>query len=248
MIIRLDGKVALVTGSARGIGAAIAGKLAESGCRVVISDIDVDGAEKTAQTINNNGGAAAALAADVAKIDQAEKLVKETIDKFDKIDILVNNAGITRDNLLMRMREAEWDAVLAVNLKGTFNCIKAVIRPMMKQRNGKIINISSVVGVMGNAGQANYAASKAGVIGLTKSAAKEVGSRNIQVNAIAPGYILTDMTKDLPESAKEAFLTIIPLQRAGNADDVANTVLFLASPLSDYITGQVLHVDGGMAM
>ncbi|MBN1481105.1 3-oxoacyl-[acyl-carrier-protein] reductase [candidate division KSB1 bacterium] len=244
----LEGKVALITGAARGIGAAIAFKLADFGCRVTLSDIDVVGAEKTAQEIKNSGGEAAALAADVARLTQAENLIKETIDKFDKIDILVNNAGITRDNLLMRMSEAEWDAVLAVNLKGTFNCTKAVIRPMMKQRSGKIINISSIVGVIGNAGQANYAASKAGVIGLTKSVAKEVGSRNIQVNAVAPGYILTEMTKDLPESAKEAFLTVIPLQRAGHADDVANTVLFLASPLSDYITGQVLHVDGGMVM
>ncbi|RQW06864.1 3-oxoacyl-[acyl-carrier-protein] reductase [candidate division KSB1 bacterium] len=247
-MITLEGKVALITGAARGIGAAIAFKLADFGCRVTLSDIDVVGAEKTAQEIKNSGGEAAALAADVARLTQAENLIKETIDKFDKIDILVNNAGITRDNLLMRMSEAEWDAVLAVNLKGTFNCTKAVIRPMMKQRSGKIINISSIVGVIGNAGQANYAASKAGVIGLTKSVAKEVGSRNIQVNAVAPGYILTEMTKDLPESAKEAFLTVIPLQRAGHADDVANTVLFLASPLSDYITGQVLHVDGGMVM
>lgn len=247
-MITLEGKVALITGAARGIGAAIASKLADFGCRVVLSDIDVVGAERAAQEITNSGGEAAALGADVATFTQAENLIKETIDKFAKIDILVNNAGITRDNLLMRMSESEWDAVLTVNLKGTFNCTKAVIRPMMKQRSGKIINISSVVGVMGNAGQANYAASKAGVIGLTKSVAKEVGSRNIQVNAVAPGYILTEMTKDLPESAKEAFITVIPLQRAGHADDVANTVLFLASPLSDYITGQVLHVDGGMVM
>ena len=247
-MINLDGKVALVTGSARGIGAAIAFKLAEAGCNLVISDIDADGSEATAAKIRDMGREAVAIQADVSKLDQADMLVKEAIEKLGKVDILVNNAGITRDNLMMRMSEAEWDSVIAVNLKGTFNCTKAVMRPMMKQRSGKIINISSVVGVMGNAGQVNYSASKAGVIGMTKSVAKELGSRNIQVNAVAPGYIETDMTKELPESAKEAFLTIIPLNRAGQADDVANGVLFLASSLSDYTTGQVLHVDGGMVM
>ncbi|MDZ7346803.1 MAG: SDR family oxidoreductase, partial [candidate division KSB1 bacterium] len=164
------------------------------------------------------------------------------------LDILVDHAGITRDNLIMRMSEEEWDLVLRVNLKGVFNCIKAASRPMLKQRSGKIINIASVVGVMGNAGQANYSASKGGVIALTKSAAKEFGSRNIQVNAVAPGYIETDMTRGLPESAKQSFLNLIPLQRAGQPKDVADVVLFLASPLSDYVTGQVLHVDGGMVM
>ncbi len=247
-MINLDGKVALVTGSARGIGASIAFKLAQAGCNLVISDIDAEGANATAAKIKEMGRDAVAIAADVSKLDQAEMLVKESIAKLGKVDILVNNAGITRDNLMMRMSEAEWDAVITVNLKGTFNCTKAVMRSMMKQRSGKIINISSVVGVMGNAGQANYSASKAGVIGLTKSVAKELGSRNIQVNAVAPGYIETDMTKNLPDSAKDAFLTLIPLNRAGQADDVANGVLFLASPLSDYTTGQVLHVDGGMVM
>lgn len=247
-MINLAGKVALVTGSARGIGAAIALKLAQAGCNLVISDIDADGSEATAAKIRDMGRDAVAIKADVSKLDQAEMLVKESIEKLGKIDILVNNAGITRDNLMMRMSEAEWDSVIAVNLKGTFNCTKAVMRPMMKQRSGKIINISSVVGVMGNAGQVNYSASKAGVIGLTKSVAKELGSRNVQVNAVAPGYIETDMTKELADSAKEAFLTIIPLNRAGQADDVANGVLFLASSLSDYTTGQVLHVDGGMVM
>jgi 3-oxoacyl-[acyl-carrier protein] reductase len=247
-LINLAGKVALVTGSARGIGAAIAFKLAEAGCNLVISDIDADGSEATAAKIRDMGREAVAIQADVSKLDQADMLVKAAINKLGKVDILVNNAGITRDNLMMRMSEAEWDSVIAVNLKGTFNCTKAVMRPMMKQRSGKIINISSVVGVMGNAGQVNYSASKAGVIGMTKSVAKELGSRNIQVNAVAPGYIETDMTKELPDSAKEAFLTIIPLNRAGQADDVANGVLFLASALSDYTTGQVLHVDGGMVM
>ncbi len=247
-MISLENKVALVTGSARGIGAAIATKLAEAGCNVVISDIDQPGADAMAETIQNMGRQSVAIKADVSVLAEAEHLIKQTLEAFGRIDILVNNAGITRDNLVMRMGEAEWDAVIRVNLKGTFNCIKAVTRPLFKQRSGKIINISSVVGVMGNAGQANYAASKAGVIGLTKSVAKEFGSRNIQVNAVAPGYIETDMTKDLPDSAKQAFMTVIPLQRAGKADDVANNVLFLASPLSDYVTGQVLHVDGGMVM
>jgi 3-oxoacyl-[acyl-carrier protein] reductase len=247
-LITLQEQTAIVTGSARGIGAAIAYKLAHAGCNLIISDIDEHGAQATAGRIKEIGRDAIAVQADVSQWEQAENLVKESIAKFAKVDILVNNAGITRDNLLMRMSEGEWDSVMNVNLKGTFNCIKAVSRTMMKQRHGKIINVSSIVGVIGNAGQANYAASKAGIIGLTKSVAKEFGSRNIQVNAVAPGYIQTDMTKDLPDSAKEAFLTIIPLQRAGQADDVANAVLFLASPLSDYTTGQVLHVDGGMVM
>ncbi|MBN1465390.1 3-oxoacyl-[acyl-carrier-protein] reductase [candidate division KSB1 bacterium] len=246
--MNLTGQIAIVTGAARGIGAAIAFKLARAGCDLVISDIDAPGASAIAEKIKEMGQDAIAMQADVSTWSQAELLLKESVAKFAKVDILVNNAGITRDNLLMRMSDAEWDSVMAVNLKGTFNCIKAAARTMMKQRRGKIINIASVVGVIGNAGQANYAASKAGIIGLTKSVAKEFGARNIQVNAIAPGYIQTDMTKDLPDSAKEAFLTIIPLQRAGQTEDVANAVLFLVSPLSDYITGQVLHVDGGMVM
>ena len=247
-MINLEGRIAVVTGAGRGIGASIAAKLAQAGCNLVISDIDKVGAKATADRIKDTGRDAIAVQSDVSKFDQAEDLVKESVAKFARIDILVNNAGITRDNLLIRMSEAEWDSVLSVNLKGTFNCTKAVTRTMMKQRSGKIINVSSVVGVMGNASQANYSASKAGVIGLTKSVAKELGSRNIQVNAVAPGYIQTDMTKDLSDAAKEAFIAIIPLQRAGQADDVANSVLFLASPLSDYTTGQVLHVDGGMVM
>lgn len=247
-MIDLAGQIAIVTGAARGIGAAIAFKLARAGCHLIISDIDAQGAAAIAEKVKDMGQDAISIQADVSTWSQAEQLMKESVAKFAKVDILVNNAGITRDNLLMRMSDAEWDSVLSVNLKGTFNCIKAASRTMMKQRHGKIINIASVVGVIGNAGQANYAASKAGIIGLTKSVAKEFGIRNIQVNAVAPGYIQTDMTKDLPDSAKEAFLTIIPLQRAGQTDDVANAVLFLASPLSDYITGQVLHVDGGMVM
>jgi 3-oxoacyl-[acyl-carrier protein] reductase len=247
-LIDCKDKIALVTGSARGIGAAIAEKLAEAGCDLIISDIDLPGAEATAEKIRTAGRRAVAVKADVSLPDEAENLIKQAITEFGRLDVLVNNAGITRDNLVMRMSEAEWDAVIRVNLKGTFNCIKAVSRPMMKQRSGKIINISSVVGVMGNAGQANYSASKAGVIALTKSVAKEFGSRNIQVNAVAPGYIETEMTRNLPEAAKQSFLMLIPLQRAGQAEDVANIVLFLASSLADYVTGQVLHVDGGMVM
>jgi len=246
--MNLQDKIALVTGSARGIGAAIAFKLAEAGCHVIISDIDENGAQETAEKIKTMGRDAIAVKADVSKLAEAEELIKASLEKFGRIDILVNNAGITRDNLLMRMSEAEWDSVITVNLKGTYNCVKAATRPMMKQRAGKIINIASVVGVMGNAGQANYAASKAGVIGLTKSVAKEFGSRNIQVNAVAPGYIETEMTKELSDAAKESFMSAIPLKRAGQAEDVANIVLFLASDLSDYVTGQVLHVDGGMVM
>jgi len=244
----LQAKTAIVTGSARGIGAEIALTLARAGCNLVISDIDEQGAQHMAEKIKSIGKDAIAVQANVAEMADAENLIKKAAEKFGRVDILVNNAGITRDNLLMRMKEDEWDAVITVNLKGTFNCIKAVTRTMMKQRAGKIVNVSSVVGVMGNAGQANYAASKAGVIGLTKSVAKEFGSRNIQVNAVAPGYIQTDMTKDLPEEAKSQFMTIIPLKRPGTAEDVAKAVLFLSSDLSDYITGQVLHVDGGMVM
>jgi len=247
-VVNLNDKIALVTGAARGIGASIALKLASAGCDVMVSDIDLEGAQKTALQIIEMGRDAKFVKTDVSQMSDAENMIKTTLDLFGRIDILVNNAGITRDSLLMRMNESEWDTVIAINLKGTFNCIKAATRSMLKQRAGKIINIASVVGVMGNAGQANYSASKAGVIGLTKSIAKEFGPRNIQVNAIAPGYIETEMTKNLPESAKEAYFNIIPLKRAGLPDDVADVVLFLAGPLSDYVTGQVIHVDGGMVM
>lgn len=247
-MISLKDKVAVVTGGARGIGRAVVLRLAEAGADVVVSDILLEAAEATAAEVKALGRKSLAVATDVSKLDQTEQLIDGVIKEFGRVDILVNNAGITRDNLLMRMDEKDWDAVIAVNLKGTFNGIKAVTRLMVKQRSGKIINMASVVGVMGNAGQANYAASKAGVIGLTKSAAKELGGRGIQVNAIAPGYIETDMTKDLPPAAKEAFLSIIPLKRPGLPQDVADAVLFLSSPLSDYVSGQVLHVDGGMVM
>ncbi len=247
-MIDLHNKVAIITGGARGIGASIATRLAEAGCHLVISDVDKDGAEKTAASIRDMDCNAIAVQTDVSSYNDAEKLIRKTIDEFNSFDILINNAGITRDKLLMRMDEKDWDSVIAVNLKGTFNCTKAATRPLMKQKSGKIINIASVVGIMGNAGQANYSASKAGVIGFTKSIAKEFGSRNIQVNAVAPGYIETEMTKKLPDSAIEAFMNVIPLNRAGQPRDVANVVLFLASPLSDYMTGQVLNCDGGMVM
>jgi len=247
-LIDLHNKVAIVTGGARGIGASIAKRLAEAGCHLVISDVDKDGAEETAASVRKMDRNAISVQTDVSSFKDAENLVKKTIDEFNSFDILVNNAGITRDKLLMRMEEGDWDSVITVNLKGTFNCTKAATRPLMKQKRGKIINIASVVGVMGNAGQANYSASKAGVIGFTKSIAKEFGSRNIQVNAVAPGYIETEMTKELPDSAIDAFMDAIPLKRAGQPQDVADIVLFLASPLSDYMTGQVLNCDGGMVM
>lgn len=247
-MIDLHNKVAIVTGGARGIGASIAKRLAEAGCHLVISDVDKDGAEETAASVRKMDRNAISVQTDVSSFKDAENLVKKTIDEFNSFDILVNNAGITRDKLLMRMEEGDWDSVITVNLKGTFNCTKAATRPLMKQKRGKIINIASVVGVMGNAGQANYSASKAGVIGFTKSIAKEFGSRNIQVNAVAPGYIETEMTKELPDSAIDAFMDAIPLKRAGQPQDVADIVLFLASPLSDYMTGQVLNCDGGMVM
>ena len=244
----LKDKVVVITGAARGIGKTIAETMVSNGCRVVVSDIDREGIQSTAKSLAEWGGEVRAVVANVVNYSEAEALVQSTLEVFGAIDILVNNAGITRDNLVMRMKESDWDDVIAVNLKGTFNCIKAASRSMLRQRNGKIINISSVVGVMGNSGQANYAASKAGIIGMTKSVAKEFGSKNIRVNAVAPGYIETEMTRSLPESAKEAFLNSIPLKRAGSSKDVADAVAFLASDLSGYITGQVIHVDGGMVM
>jgi 3-oxoacyl-[acyl-carrier protein] reductase len=243
-----EGKVAVITGGARGIGRSIAKELAAGGATLALVDVLLDVAEQTAAEFRSEGVEAAAFAANVANPEDVSRMCDEVIAKFGKIDILINNAGITRDNLIMRMKEAEWDAVIAVNLKGTFNCIKAVTRPMMKARFGRIVNIASVVGVMGNAGQANYSASKAGVIGLTKTAAKELASRNITVNAVAPGYIQTDMTDKVSDAAREAFLTNIPLNRAGQPDDVARAVRFLCSDDAEYITGQVLNVDGGMVM
>lgn len=245
---KLSGKVAIITGSARGIGKAIAFRLAQEGATIVISDIAGELAETTSKELQQSGATTIAIKADVTKLVEAEQLIQKTRDQLGQVDILVNNAGITKDNLLIRMSEAEWDAVINVNLKGTFNCLKAAAKVMMKQRFGKIINISSVVGLMGNFGQSNYAASKAGIIGLTKSAAKELAPRGINVNAIAPGFIETEMTDKLSDEIKEGFLKAIPLKRSGKPEEVASVVAFLAASDSNYITGQVILVDGGLVM
>ncbi|MEV3674571.1 3-oxoacyl-[acyl-carrier-protein] reductase [Paenibacillus larvae] len=245
----LTGKVALVTGASRGIGRAIALCLAEAGADVAVNYAgNEQAAAEVVQQIEAMGRKAAMMRADVSKAQEADQLVKDTLEQLGKLDILVNNAGITRDNLIMRMKEEEFDTVIATNLKGVFNCVKAATRPMMKQRSGRIINISSVVGVLGNPGQANYVAAKAGVIGLTKAAARELASRGITVNAVAPGFIETDMTDQLPEDVKAKMLEDIPLAKLGQPEDVAKTVLFLASADSSYMTGQTFHVDGGMYM
>lgn len=244
----LKGKTAIVTGGGQGIGRAIALKLAENGANVVISDVMEENAQAVAKEVEGKGVQSLAVVSDVRNLKSCEELVKACQDKFGAVDILVNNAGVTRDNLIMRMKEEDFDFVIDVNLKGVFNCCKAVTRPMMKQRSGRIINISSVVGLMGNAGQVNYSATKAGVIGMTKTLAKEFGSRGIGVNAVAPGFIQTAMTDKLPEGAREELEKMIPFQQLGEPDHVADAVLFLASPLSAYITGEVIRVDGGMAM
>jgi len=244
----LEGKAALITGGARGIGKEIAMFFAKQGANIAICDVNLEEAEKTAKEIRDMGRGSIAFKADVTNSGQVQDMVDKILDKFSKIDILINNAGITKDNLLLRMSEEEWDKVIAVNLKGTFVCTKFVSKVMLKQRSGKIINLASIIGIMGNAGQANYAASKAGIIGLTKSVAKELASRNICVNAIAPGFIRTDMTSRLPEEVQKKMLSVIPLARFGEAKDVADLALFLSSESSSYITGQVIQVDGGMVM
>ncbi|HBS60144.1 MAG TPA: beta-ketoacyl-ACP reductase [Firmicutes bacterium] len=245
----LDGKVAIVTGASRGIGRAAALALARQGAKVVINFAgNIAAANAVLAEITEAGGEAMLFQANVADGAAVEAMVKATLDRFGRIDILVNNAGITRDNLLMRMKEEDWDAVVDTNLKGIFLCTKTVARQMMKQRAGKIINMASVVGVMGNAGQANYAAAKAGVIGFTKSMAKELAARNVLVNAIAPGFITTDMTRVLTEEVKEGLLGAIPLGRLGAPEDIAHVVVFLASDAANYITGQTINVDGGMAI
>ena len=245
----LDGKVAVVTGASRGIGRAIALELAQAGADVVVNYAGSQGAaEEVVAAITALGRQAIAVQANVGKIDEAESLVKQALETFGHVDILVNNAGITRDNLIMRMKEDEFDAVIETNLKGVFNCVKAVTRPMMKQRSGRIINISSVVGVLGNPGQANYVAAKAGVIGLTKASARELASRGITVNCVAPGFIETDMTDKLSEELRTQMLGQIPLTRLGQPEEIARTVRFLASDDAAYMTGQTLHVDGGMYM
>ena len=249
--MRLENKVALVTGASRGIGAGIAKKLAAEGADIVINyvgEANLADAQALQKELEALGRRVLLIDANVADFNAAAAMVDEAVAKLGRIDILVNNAGINRDTLLLRMKEEDWDAVLAVDLKGVFNVTKAAVKYMMKQRYGRIISISSVVGVAGNAGQVNYAAAKAGVIGLTKSVAKEVASRNITANAIAPGFIRTPMTAKMPEAAVEAALKTIPLGRMGEAEDIAKAVVFLASEDADYITGQILHVDGGMLM
>lgn len=247
--MRFKDKVVVVTGSAQGIGKAIAQAFAREGATVVISDIDEQLCQQTAEAINKEFGSnTLACPVDVSKLSQTDELVKKTLDKYGKIDVFINNAGITKDNLLMRMSEAEWDAVLGVNLKGVFNCIKSVSRSMLKQRAGRIVNIASIVGQMGNAGQANYAASKGGVIALTKTCAREFASRGITVNAIAPGFIKTRMTDLLSDEVRKKLVELVPLGRLGETNDIAHAVLFLSSDDAPYITGHVLAVNGGMYM
>ena len=245
---QLDGKKALVTGAARGIGRAIAEKLAAEGADVVVCDLNRDWLAETEQAITALGRKALALATDVSQAKSVQQTVDEALKAFGRLDILINNAGVTRDGFLVRMSEEDWDQVLAVNLKGTFLFTKAVSRGMIKQKSGVIVNLASIIGLIGNAGQCNYAASKAGVIALTKSAARELASRNIRVNAVAPGFIETKMTAALPEAVRVKMLDAIPMARFGLPDDVANVVLFLASPASAYMTGQVLNISGDMVM
>ena len=244
----LKDKVAVITGGARGIGREIALTFAKEGCDISLCDVNPDALALTRKEIEALGRQCMTGVMDVTKAEQVESFVQKTLDKFQKIDILVNNAGITKDTLLVRMSEADWDAVLGVNLKGAFNCTKAVAKVMMKQRGGRIVNMASIIGIVGNAGQANYAASKGGLIALTKTVAKELASRNVRVNAIAPGFIQTDMTAKLPDNVKSEMLKHVPMGKMGTVNDVANLALFLVSDDSSYITGQVITVDGGMVM
>ncbi|MFM1550824.1 MAG: 3-oxoacyl-[acyl-carrier-protein] reductase [Lentisphaeria bacterium] len=244
----LQGKVAIVTGGTRGIGKAISIRLARDGAKVIAIHVRPEAGEEAQSEFAAAGVEVQTRQANISDVDAVNELIKSVIAEFDGIDILVNNAGITRDGLLVRIKEEDWDAVMNINLKGTFNCIKAVTRPMMKARSGRILSISSVVGVAGNAGQANYAASKAGIIGLTKSVAKELASRNVTANCIAPGYIDTDMTNAMNDEAREQFLTQIPLGRPGSPDEVAGLAAYLVSDEATYITGQTICIDGGMIM
>ena len=244
-----DNKTALVTGASRGIGRAIALELASQGMNVAVNYAGNEAkANSVVEEIKANGGQAIAIKANVSSMEEVQNMIKEVVATFGSIEVLVNNAGITRDNLLMRMKEEDWDAVIDTNLKGVFNCTKSVTRQMMKQRYGRIVNVASVVGVSGNAGQANYVAAKAGVIGLTKTTAKELASRNITVNALAPGFIETDMTDELSDEVKSGMKGQIPLGRLGAAEDIAKATKFLVSDDANYITGQTLHIDGGMVM
>jgi len=243
----LNGKTALITGASRGIGKAIAVLYAREGASLALTNIvDDDEFRSTIKELEAVGAKAKGYVSNAAKFEESQQVVKDVVKDFGRIDILVNNAGITRDTLLMRMTEEQWDSVIAVNLKSVFNFTRAAIMVMISQKSGSIINMSSVVGVSGNAGQSNYSASKAGIIGFTKSVAKETGSRNIRCNAIAPGFILTEMTEKLPEDVKKEWTDKIPLKRGGTPEDVANTALYLASDLSSYVTGQIIHVCGGM--
>lgn len=250
--MEFQNQTVIVTGSTQGIGREIALKFGNEGANVIINGIDIPAqkelAEQVVSEIEASGGKAAYILCDVSKAEETKKMVDFALHTFDSIDVIVNNAGITRDNLIMRMSEEDWDSVLSVNLKGAFNLIQASARTLTKQRSGAIINMASVSGVMGNPGQANYAASKAGLIGLTKSVAKELASRNIRCNAIAPGFIQTAMTDQLKDEVKETYLNAIPLKRFGQVEDIANLALFLASDRAKYITGQVIHVDGGLVM
>ena len=245
----LQGKCAVITGASRGIGREIALQFAKEGANIVLNyRSSEEEALELKKELDKLGSNTLTIKADVSNFDEAENLIKEAKNTFGKVDILVNNAGITKDTLLIRMKEEDFDKVIEVNLKGAFNCLRAVSPIMIRQKEGKIINMSSVVGVVGNAGQVNYSASKAGVIGMTKSLAREIGSKNINVNAIAPGFIDTDMTKVLSEDQKKNIISSVPLKRLGQVGDIANLAVFLASDKSNYITGQVIHVDGGMAM
>jgi len=247
--MELKGKTAVVTGSGRGLGKAIALKLAQMGANIVLNDIPAsEDIDATAEEFKNAGFSCIVTKGDVRNYEDVEAMFKAAMDAYGSVDILVNNAGITRDNLIMKMSEKEWDDVIDINLKGAFNCTKAVSKIMIKQKSGKIINIASVAGVMGNRGQANYSASKAGLIGLTKSTAKELASRNITCNAVAPGIIQSKMTEILPDKVKQNYLDNIPLGRFGTPEDVANVIGFLASPASDYVNGQVINIDGGLVM
>ncbi|RMG74965.1 MAG: 3-oxoacyl-[acyl-carrier-protein] reductase [Nitrospirae bacterium] len=244
----MEGQVALVTGAGRGIGKAIAERLSSKGVRVIVADLNLQDAEETAKEISEKGVEAKAIQVDVSSSESVKKMFEDTVNTFGGVDILVNNAGITRDTLVLRMKEEDWDAVINVNLKSVFLCSKEAIRIMSKKRYGRIVNIASVVAFMGNPGQANYSASKAGIVGLTKTLAREYASRGITVNAVAPGFIQTAMTEKLPEKVKEEMLRSIPVGRFGTVEDVATAVAFLSSPEAGYITGHVIHVNGGMYM